>query len=89
MLSKTSPLGDAGPALEPTGLGLLLLRLPMGLAKPLLRSKTSRMDAAGETTATSFATSSLPIPIRIVAALSKTEGTECSSCSVVLARGIL
>jgi len=86
IVSKISALGDAAGTLEPTGLGLLLLRLPIGLAKPLLRSTTSRMDAVGETTETS---SSLPIPARMVAALSKTDGTECSSCSVVLARGIL
>ena len=74
-MSKMSPLGDAVPTLDPTGLGLLLLRL-IGLAKPLLRSTTSSMEAAGETTATSLATSSLPIPASMVAALSKTDGTD-------------
>jgi hypothetical protein len=83
MVSRRSPLGDDVPTLE--GLGLLLLRLPMGLAKPLLRSTRSWREAAGETTATS----SFPTPARMVAALSKTDGTDCSSCSVPLERGIL
>jgi hypothetical protein len=67
------------------GLGLLLLLRPlMGLAKPLLLPET------GATTAICDASSSTDdvLAVRISAALSRTEGTERSSCSEVFARGI-
>ena len=88
-MSKTSPLAEvACPTLEPIGLGLLLHILPIGLVKPLLRSTISSMEPVGETTATSFATSSFPVFARMAAALSKTEGTDCSRYSVPFAREV-
>lgn len=89
ILSKISARPCPGCTLAPSGLGLRLLKLPIGLAKPLLRPTIeSNTEFAGETTATSLATSSVSILARIAAALSNTEGTDCSSCSVPLARGI-
>jgi hypothetical protein len=69
------------------GLGLRLLKLPIGLAKPLFRPLSKTGDA-GETTATWSPTSMSSIPAKIAAALSRTEGTEFSSCSVPFERGI-
>jgi hypothetical protein len=69
-------------ARTPSGLGLRLLKLPIGLVKPLRRPGS----AHGATTETSS-----PVvmdAVRISAALSRTEGTLCSSCSVVFERGI-
>jgi hypothetical protein len=71
------------------GLGLLLLKLPIGLAKPLLRPMyvwSKLADCAGASTETwsEWSVSSA----RMAAAASRTDGTECSSCSVVLERGI-
>jgi hypothetical protein len=66
----------------PRGLGLRLLRLPIGLVKPL-RRPTSRH---GETTEISSEGDSEAV--RMAAALSSTEGTLCSSCSVALERGM-
>lgn len=65
------------------GLGLRLLKLPMGLAKPLPGNDVGY--GAGATTATSFA---FWIDVRIAAAESRTDGTECSMVSVVFDRGI-
>jgi hypothetical protein len=68
--------------------GLGLLELPMGLAKPLLLP--ARPLALGVITAM-LLTSSLDEAdgeVRIAAALSRTDGTLSSNCSVVLARGI-
>jgi hypothetical protein len=72
---------------EPRGLGLRLRRLPIGLVNPLrLRSK---IEVAGASTATrSSPRSSSCSPVRISAALSRTDGTDWSRCSVALARGI-
>jgi hypothetical protein len=64
----------------PSGLGLRLLILPIGLVKPLRRPASMQ----GATTAISSDTEA----VRIAAALSRTEGTLCSSCSVVFERGI-
>lgn len=75
------------PILTPKGLGLRLRKLPIGLANPLLRS-LSKVDETGETTATWSPMSTSSIPAKIVAALSRTEGTEFSSCSVPFERGI-
>ena len=66
----------------PNGLGLRLLRLPIGLVNPLRRPASRRgemteISSAGEREA-----------VRISAALSSTEGTLCSSCSVALERGM-
>jgi hypothetical protein len=69
-------------ARTPSGLGLRLLKLPIGLVKPLRRPGS----AHGATTETSS-----PVvmdAVRISAALSRTEGTLCSSCSVVFERGM-
>jgi hypothetical protein len=64
------------------GLGLRLLKLPIGLVNPLRRpasrhGATTAISSEGESEA-----------VRIAAALSSTEGTLCSSCSVVLERGM-
>ena len=75
------------PILTPKGLGLRLLKLSMGLANPLLRP-LSKVGEAGETTATWSPRSTSSKPAKIEAALSRTEGTEFSSCSVPLERGI-
>jgi hypothetical protein len=64
----------------PRGLGLRLLRLPIGLAKPL-RRPVSKQGAT-------IAISSGIEAARISAALSRTDGTLCSSCSVVFERGM-
>jgi hypothetical protein len=67
--------------------GLGLLELPMGLAKPLL---LPARPLAGVITAM-LLTSSLDEAdgeVRMAAALSRTDGTLSSSCSVVLERGI-
>jgi hypothetical protein len=79
------------PRRRPRGLGLRLLKLPIGLANPLLLPayESPKLDAlAGVTTAIWSPDSGSWSPERMVAAESKTEGTESSSCSVVLARGI-
>lgn len=73
----------------PNGLGLRLLKLPIGLANPLLRPMTSKLMVAGETIATWSPASLSSKLVRTEAALSRTEGTACSSCSVPFARGIL
>lgn len=83
MLSR---IPDA-PVRIPKGLGLRLLKLPIGLAKPLLRPIGSNIEVAGATTEI-WSPESPSIPARIAAALSRTEGTDCSSCSVVLDRGM-
>jgi hypothetical protein len=75
------------------GLGLLLLKLPIGLAKPLPPKdgeEFGRRDVGDTTVIWSdwCDSSSGVIPARIAAAESRTEGTECSSCSVVFERGI-
>lgn len=56
----------------PVGLGLRLLRLPIGLAKPLL-GRTFRSHA-GVTTAI-WSSSMRDADVRIAAAVSRTEGT--------------
>ena len=73
--------------LTPKGLGLRLLKLPIGLVNPLLWP-LSKVGEAGETTATWSPTSTSSKPAKIDAALSRTEGTEFSSCSVPFERGI-
>lgn len=79
---------------RPRGLGLRLLKLPMGLANPLLVPR-ARMESnaglvdAGATTATWSTDSPESSRVaRMEAALSRTDGTECSSCSVPLALGM-
>ena len=67
--------------LAPKGLGLLLLKLN-GLAKPLLRE-------AGASTDTCSSAWESSMDARMDAAESKTEGTDCSNCSVDLARDTL
>lgn len=96
ILSKRSVRGMEGPVAtrNPSGLGLRLLKLPMGLAKPLLVLR-ARIESnaglveAGATTATWSTVSPVSSSVaRMEAALSRTDGTECSSCSVPLALGI-
>lgn len=69
----------------PVGLGLRLLRLPMGLTKPLPGRKPR--SYAGVTTAI-WSSSMGNAEVSTAAAVSKTEGTLCSSCSVVFERGM-
>ena len=71
------------------GLGLLLLKLPMGLANPLPNMGFG-MAEAGETTEiwSDWCSFSGFMLARMAAAESRTEGTACSSCSVVLERGM-
>ncbi|EDR07626.1 uncharacterized protein LACBIDRAFT_327480 [Laccaria bicolor S238N-H82] len=64
--------------LAPKGLGLLLLKLN-GLAKPLLRE-------AGASTDTCSSACESSMDARMDAAESRTDGTDCSSCSVDFAR---
>jgi hypothetical protein len=66
----------------PRGLGLRLLKLPIGLVKPLRRPGS----AHGATT--EISSDDVREAVRISAALSRTEGTLCSMCSVPLLRGI-
>lgn len=55
MLRSSSARACADCPLVPNGLGLRLLKLPMGLAKPLLLPTIeSKMEFAGETTDTSL-----------------------------------
>jgi len=68
--------------IKPRGLGLRLLKLPIGLVNPLRRPGS----AHGATTAIS--SDAATEAVRISAALSRTEGTLCSSCSVALERGM-
>ena len=75
-------VGFPPPGLLPNGLGLRLLKLPMGLANPLVLP----IVEAGATTEIWSPSSS--IDARIEAALSRTDGTDCSSCSVALERGM-
>lgn len=88
--NSVRPTGPPWPVAtrSPRGLGLRLLKLPIGLAKPLLAGKPGLADAggAGATTATSAESSRVA---RTEAAESRTEGTECSRCSVPFALGIL
>lgn len=96
MLNSRSALCPAeamgpDPRRRPRGLGLRLLKLPIGLANPLLLPAygSPKLDAlAGVTTEIWSPESGSCSPVRIVAAESKTEGTDSSSCSVALARGI-
>jgi len=68
------------------GLGLRLLKRDDGLPNPLREvAVSSGLGCAGATTATTESSGDA----RTVAALSKTEGTEYSSCSVAFPRGIL
>lgn len=89
--NKAVDVGDAdGEPWPRMGLGLLLLRLPIGLANPLPAClwgwRASNVVGEGATTATS--SSAGREEVMTSAALSRTEGTACSSCSVALARGI-
>jgi hypothetical protein len=61
----------------------------MGLANPLPRVELP-LPGAGETTLiwSDWRSSWGLMPARMAAAESRTEGTECSSCSVVFERGI-
>lgn len=68
--------------LAPKGLGLLLLKLN-GLAKPLLQ------DAGASTDICSSAFEESSMEARMDAAESRTEGTDCSNCSVDFARDTL
>lgn len=81
---------------SPNGLGLLLRKLPMGLANPLpgLRARIESKAAGGAGATTEMWSKTedsgdSSMPARMDAALSRTEGTACSSCSVPFARGIL
>lgn len=77
-----TPAGEVATR-NPRGLGLRLRKLPIGLANPLLglwaRIESNAAEDAGATTAT---WSSMDTSFRRDAALSSTEGTECSICSV-------
>ena len=71
------------------GLGLLLLKLPMGLATPLLLPVLPANNPVAGATTLILSSSREPCgEARIAAALSRTEGTLWSSCSVVLERGV-
>jgi len=69
------------PGLVPNVLGLRLLKLPMGVANPLV---LSMLDAGARTEIYSALP---PMEAMMAAALSRTDGTDCSNCSVVLGRG--
>ena len=69
------------PILTPTGLGLRLLKLLIGLANPLLRSLSIAGDA-GEMIETWSSRLMFSRPAKIAAVLSRTEGTTFFSCSV-------
>ena len=92
MLNKRSVLcpglKEPDPRRNPRGLGLRLLKLPIGLANPLLLPAYWSPDVAGVTTAIWSPASGSWMPVRMVAAESSTEGTDSSNCSVVLARGM-
>lgn len=92
-LNKRLVRGPAAELHEPTlrtpvpvGLGLRLLRLQFGLAKPLPVGRNGRSQA-GVTTAI-WSSSIGDADVSMAAAVSRTEGTFCSSCSVVLERGM-
>jgi hypothetical protein len=70
------------PTLPVVGLGLRLPWLPMGLVTPLL------VMGHGATTLILSSSRADVDDARMVAALSRTEGTLCSSCSVVFERGV-
>jgi hypothetical protein len=93
MLSRRSALCPAWPKApeprrRPRGLGLRLLKLPIGLANPLLLPPYGSPALAGVTTEILSPDSGSWRPVRMVAAESKTEGTESSSCSVAFALGM-
>jgi hypothetical protein len=67
--------------------GLGLLELPIGLAKPLRLPIRPFAGVMTETLETS-SSGAVEEVVRIAAALSRTDGTLSSSCSVVLARGM-
>jgi hypothetical protein len=87
------------PTRRPSGLGLLLRKLPIGLVKPLLGLRARMESKAGGEEGAAGATTAMwsravdsgvsSMPARRDAALSRTEGTACSSCSVPFALGIL
>lgn len=97
MLSNKSVRGiGPGPVAtrRPSGLGLRLLKLPIGLANPLLVPLARIESSAGEVdagaTIDTWSTVS-PVSSRVArreAALSRTDGTEYSSCSVPLDLGM-
>ncbi len=97
MLSNKSVRGiGPGPVAtrRPSGLGLRLLKLPIGLAKPLLvpraRIESSAEEVDAGATIDTWSTVS-PDSSRVArrdAALSRTDGTENSNCSVPLALGM-
>jgi hypothetical protein len=74
--------------LTPKGLGLRLPKLPIGLANPLLWPLSKLGGLKQETTATWSPTSTSSKSVKTEAALSRTKGTEFSSCSVPFERGI-
>lgn len=76
--------------LTAVGLGLLLLKLPIGLVTPLLLPVLPANNPLAGATTLILSSSSEPWDeARIAAALSSTEGTLCSSCSVAFERGVL
>lgn len=97
MLSNKSVRGiGPGPVAtrRPSGLGLRLLKLPIGLANPLLvplariKSSAGEVDAGATIDTWSAVSPDSSRVARRDAALSRTDGTEYSSCSVPLALGI-
>lgn len=74
---------------RPFGLGLRLLIWEMGEVKPLLPPRPRDSKGMGATMAIESITSlSSMSDVRISAALSSTDGTDWSSCSVSLPRGM-
>lgn len=76
------------PTLPIVGLGLRLPLLPIGLVRPLLVLRATVAVGAGATTPIRSSSSEVGGSTRIAAALSRTEGTLWSICSVVFERGV-
>jgi hypothetical protein len=76
------------PAPPAVGLGLRLLKLPMGLVTPLRNPPPNMRSLAGVTTEIRSSSSVPWVDVSIAAALSRTEGTHWSSCSLTFERGM-